>query len=119
MTLVALAQQQPAQEPSETQASLTETAWRLYILRTARGVLYTGITTDVTRRFALHQNGKGAKSLRGKGPLEMLFHTAAGDRASASRLEYRVKQLTRQQKLRLVAEQPPCLSDWLRLVKGD
>ncbi|OON39270.1 hypothetical protein BTJ39_14630 [Izhakiella australiensis] len=98
---------------------MTETAWRLYILRTARGVLYTGITTDVTRRFALHQNGKGAKSLRGKGPLEMLFHTAAGDRASASRLEYRVKQLTRQQKLRLVAEQPPCLSDWLRLVKGD
>ncbi|PIJ51094.1 hypothetical protein BL250_01570 [Erwinia sp. OLTSP20] len=106
--------------PPAQSAALTPplvAAWRLYILRTARGVLYTGISTDVSRRFAQHQRGKGAKSLRGKGPLELLFDTAAGDRASASRLEYRVKQLTRQQKLRLIAEQPCCLSHWLLSVK--
>jgi len=93
------------------------TPWRLYILRTASGVLYTGITNDVARRFALHQAGKGAKALRGKGPLELLFHCEAGDRSSASKLEYQVKQLKRQDKIRLVTHQPVSLSLWLSAVK--
>ncbi|MBZ6406734.1 MAG: GIY-YIG nuclease family protein, partial [Kalamiella piersonii] len=52
-------------------------------------------------------------ALRGKGPLALVYHCDAGDRAAASRLEYRVKQLSRQQKLRLVAQQPGCLASWL------
>lgn len=95
--------------------------WRLYILRTASGMLYTGITTDVQRRFACHQSGKGAKALRGKGPLTLLFHCAAGDRSLASKLEYRVKQLKREHKLRLVQHQPESLMTWLadqNLLKG-
>ncbi len=87
--------------------------WQLYIVRTAAGVLYTGITTDVSRRVAQHQQGTGARALRGKGPLALVFHCEAGDRANASRLEYRVKQLNRQQKLRLVENQPACLAEWL------
>ncbi|WP_158782100.1 GIY-YIG nuclease family protein [Pantoea sp. BAV 3049] len=94
------------------------TPWRLYILRTARGVLYTGITNDVARRFAQHQAGKGAKALRGKGPLELLFHCEAGDRSSASKLEYQVKQLKRHDKIRLVAHQPVSLSLWLSALKN-
>lgn len=94
------------------------TPWRLYILRTASGVLYTGITNDVARRFAQHQAGKGAKALRGKGPLELLFHCEAGDRSSASKLEYQVKQLKRQDKIRLVAHQPVSLSLWLSALKN-
>jgi putative endonuclease len=87
-------------------------SWQLYIVRTAAGILYTGITTDVIRRVNQHQNGRGARALRGKGPLDLVFHCEAGDRARASQLEYHVKQLTRQQKLLLVASQPASLEDW-------
>ena len=64
---------------------------------------YTGITTDVSRRFCQHQTGKGAKALRGKGELELAFSQAVGERSLALRLEYRIKQLTKRQKERLVA----------------
>ncbi|AUX95348.1 GIY-YIG nuclease family protein [Mixta gaviniae] len=87
--------------------------WQLYIVRTAAGLLYTGISNNVPRRFQQHQKGTGAKALRGKGPLELLLICDAGDRAMASRLEYQVKQLTRQEKLRLVASQPASLTTWL------
>ncbi|THD40711.1 MULTISPECIES: GIY-YIG nuclease family protein [Pantoea] len=89
-----------------------EQGWQLYILQTAAGMLYTGITTDVNRRLQQHQQGRGARALRGKGPLTLVFHCAAGDRAAASRLEYQVKQLSRSQKLLLVAQQPACLTAW-------
>ncbi|HFU0596291.1 TPA: GIY-YIG nuclease family protein [Escherichia coli] len=69
------------------------TPWFLYLIRTADNKLYTGITTDVERRYQQHQSGKGAKALRGKGELTL-----------ALRAEYRVKQLTKLQKERLVAE---------------
>ncbi|MGK3123060.1 GIY-YIG nuclease family protein [Candidatus Pantoea formicae] len=87
-------------------------SWQLYMLQTAAGMIYTGITTDVNRRLQQHQLGRGARSLRGKGPLTLVFHCAAGDRAAASRLEYQVKQLSRTQKLLLVAQQPSCLNTW-------
>jgi putative endonuclease len=75
----------------------------LYIVRCADGSLYTGIATDVDKRLAEHASGvRGAKFLRGKGPLEVVFSEFVGDRASALRLEYRVKRLTREQKLALV-----------------
>jgi len=87
--------------------------WQLYMVQTAAGVLYTGISTDVARRLEQHQSGRGARALRGKGPLALVYRCDAGDRAAASRLEYRVKQLSRQQKLRLGAHQPACLASWL------
>ncbi|MBS0904933.1 GIY-YIG nuclease family protein [Pantoea dispersa] len=89
-----------------------EQGWQLYMLQTAAGMLYTGITTNVNRRLQQHQQGRGARALRGKGPLTLVFHCAAGDRAAASRLEYQVKQLSRAQKLLLVAQQPACLTAW-------
>lgn len=76
--------------------------WFLYIIRTAHNHLYTGITTDVTRRLNQHQSGKGAKALRGKGELSLVFSYSLGDRSLALRLEYRIKQLSRQQKDRLI-----------------
>lgn len=74
--------------------------WYVYMVRTARGALYTGITTDVPRRFAEHQAGapKGARSLRGKGPLELVLSLPAGDRSRASKLEWHIKQWPRQRK---------------------
>lgn len=96
----------------------TAAGWRLYILRTAKGLLYTGITNNVDRRFNQHQNGKGAKALRGKGPLELLFHCEAGDRSQASKLEYQVKQLKKQEKIRLITHQPESLTLWLERLRN-
>lgn len=84
-------------------------AWTLYMIRCNDGSLYTGITTDVTRRLTEHRDsaggGKGAKFLRGKSPLELVYEAAVADRSEASRLEYTVKRLTRAQKEALVKRQ--------------
>src|SRR5690554_7314395 len=82
------------------QPSTSEPQWHLYLLRLANGHLYTGITTDVERRFAEHVAGppKGAKSLRGKGPLTLEFQAPAGDRSRASKLEWQVKRWPRGRK---------------------
>ncbi|WP_323078903.1 GIY-YIG nuclease family protein [Klebsiella quasipneumoniae] len=77
--------------------------WFLYLIRTADNRLYTGITTDVPRRFCQHQAGKGAKALRGKGDLQLAFSHEVGEHSLALRLEYRIKQLTKREKERLVA----------------
>ncbi|MGY6027713.1 GIY-YIG nuclease family protein [Phytobacter sp. AG2a] len=79
------------------------TPWFLYLIRTPDNRLYTGITLDVPRRFIQHQNGKGAKALRGKGELSLVFSAPVGDKSLALRAEYRIKQLTKRQKERLVS----------------
>nr|WP_194335048.1 GIY-YIG nuclease family protein [Mariprofundus sp. KV] len=72
------------------------------MIRCNSGQLYTGITTDVDRRFAEHQQGKGAKFLRGKGPLELVFTALIGDRSDALKMEIRVKKLRRSEKEALI-----------------
>ncbi|MFI8414994.1 GIY-YIG nuclease family protein [Serratia sp. NPDC078593] len=89
------------------------------MLRLPSGMLYTGITTDVTRRLAQHQAGKGAKALRGKGELTLAFQCEAGDRSQALRLEYRIKQLSKKEKERLVAHPPLSLTYLLPETKTD
>ena len=76
--------------------------WYLYLVRCADGCLYTGISTDVARRLAAHQDNRGARRLRGRGPLELVFQSPVGDRGSAQRIEYRVKRLDRRAKQALV-----------------
>lgn len=68
--------------------------WHLYLVETAGGALYTGITTDVARRLTEHRAGRGAKALRGKGPLVLRHQEPVGSRSEALRLEARLKQLT-------------------------
>ncbi|QWA10207.1 GIY-YIG nuclease family protein [Sodalis ligni] len=87
------------------------TSWYLYLIRTGDGILYTGITTDVTRRLRQHERGVGAKALRGRGPLTLVFHCPAGDRSNALQWEYRIKQLTHGQKEQLVAAPVSALED--------
>ena len=55
----------------------------LYILRCGDNSLYTGITTDVARRLAAHQSGKGAKYTRGRGPLTLVYQEELPDKPSA------------------------------------
>jgi putative endonuclease len=74
--------------------------WYLYLIRTVTGHLYTGVTTDPQRRLLEHQQGgrRAARSLRGKGPLTMVFTAQCADRSAALKQEYRVKQLSRAEK---------------------
>lgn len=81
----------------------TVAAWHVYMLRTGAGALYTGITTDPRRRLAEHSAGKaGARSLRGKGPLQLVWQCRVADRSTASRLEARLKRLSKADKERIV-----------------
>ena len=61
---------------------------------------------DVGRRFAEHENrdgkNRGAKALRGKSPLDLVYSVEVGNRSEALKLEYRIKQLTRAQKEELL-----------------
>lgn len=79
-----------------------ESVWYLYILRCADGSLYTGITTDVMRRFEAHQSGKGAKYTRGRSPLELVYQETCGDHSQALKREIAVKALPRAEKLALL-----------------
>lgn len=79
-------------------------SYSLYILRCADGTLYTGIALDVRRRLEEHQGAvRGAKYLRGRLPVELVFEHAAGDRGSALRLEHRVKRMSKGEKESLIA----------------
>ncbi len=77
--------------------------WYLYLIRCQDGSLYTGISTDVKRRIEAHRQGRGARRLRGRGPLQLVYVQAVGDRAAAQRVEYRIKRLSKTDKERLVA----------------
>ena len=90
--------------------------WSIYLVRTHAGTLYTGIALDVERRLATHRAGRGAKALRGRGPLALAFTALVGDRSAALRLEQRIKRLPKAEKERLVATGLP--RGWLRAVRA-
>ena len=102
---------------------LAETAdkpdWSIYLLRCADNSLYTGIALDVERRVLAHEKGPGgAKYLKGRGPFTLVFSQVVGDRSLASRLEYRIKQLPKREKERLL-KKPGRLREHLSLLAGD
>lgn len=76
--------------------------WYLYIIRCRDGSLYTGITTDVERRFAEHRANKGAKYLRGRGPLKLVFKKQIGKKEMALKIERLIKKLPKLQKEKIV-----------------
>jgi putative endonuclease len=73
-------------------------------VRCSDGALYTGIATDVRRRIAEHArtDGKGAKYLRGRGPLQLLLKKAIGRRGLALRVEGQIKRLSKGRKEELI-----------------
>ena len=76
--------------------------WHLYLVRCNDGSLYTGISTDVQRRFDAHQQNRGARRLRGRGPLELVYSQPVGDHGIALRMEHQVKKLSKIEKEKLV-----------------
>ncbi|WP_299013432.1 GIY-YIG nuclease family protein [uncultured Photobacterium sp.] len=84
-------------------AQLKAAEWWVYLIRTASDHLYCGVTTDVERRFREHQNSKkGAKFLKGKGPLVLAWSELVGDKKKAMQLEYRIKRLSKAKKESIV-----------------
>jgi len=87
----------------------------VYILRCAGGVLYTGISNNPIQRFVNHCNGTGAKFTRSFPPKELVFIQNYHFRADAAKIEYKIKQLTRQQKLEMIDANEPSIPDIFRL----
>jgi predicted GIY-YIG superfamily endonuclease len=79
-----------------------ESGWWVYIVRCRFGTLYTGITRDLDRRLRQHTDGTGAKYLRGRAPLTLVFRQQVPDKSAALVLERQIKQLSRVEKQRLI-----------------
>jgi len=78
--------------------------WYVYMIRCKSGMLYTGITTDVERRFTQHQTGKGAKFLRGKAPLSLVYSAKVGTHSQALKLELNIKKWSKSKKEALISD---------------
>ncbi len=76
--------------------------WQVYIIQTKTGKLYTGITTDLNRRFTEHSNKKGAKYFRLEKPLGVVFTETCQNRSEATKRELEIKKLNRDEKLQLI-----------------
>lgn len=91
---------------------MRDSQWFVYLIRCGDGSLYTGIATDVDRRFAeqLSQGPKAAKYLRGRLPLKLIYRRKIGNRSEASKEELRIKRLRVKKKMALVEEGLPSLT---------
>lgn len=89
----------------QSKTTAVKGAWWLYMIQCSDGSLYTGVSTDVQRRYNEHnqQGPRTARYLRGRAPLQLVFSVEVGGRGQALKLEYRVKQLSRVEKLQIIA----------------
>jgi predicted GIY-YIG superfamily endonuclease len=73
--------------------------WYVYILECSDSTLYTGITNNLDKRIKQHNEGKGAKYTRGRGPLTLVKFFTRNSKGEALKLEYKIKQLSKDEKL--------------------
>lgn len=83
---------------------MISSVWYLYIALCGDNTLYTGVTTDITRRIEQHNAGTGAKYTRGRGPIKLLFCEEYPDRSKAQIEESRIKKLSKKNKQLLISE---------------
>ena len=77
--------------------------WQVYIIACSDNSLYTGITTDVKRRFVQHQCGRGAKYFRGRQPVQVIYLESGHNLSSAMRKEASIKKMERSKKDLLIS----------------
>ncbi len=77
--------------------------WMVYLIVSDEGSLYTGITTDIERRWRQHLGGRGARHFRSRAPVAVVYLEAGHDRSSAARREAAIKRLPAAQKRLLPA----------------
>jgi putative endonuclease len=81
--------------------------WFVYMILADDGSLYTGVTTDLDRRFAEHQSGRGAKYFRGRQPVEVVYREAGHTHSSACVREFEIKKMPRTDKSGLINRLSP------------
>lgn len=74
----------------------------VYILRCSDNTLYTGWTNNLEKRLKSHNEGKGAKYTKSRLPVQIVYYEEFEDKKEAMKREYEIKQLTREEKLKLV-----------------
>lgn len=80
-----------------------KSTWEVYLIQAKSGKFYTGITTDLDRRFQDHKDGKkGARFFRFSSPEKILFRESFPNRSSATKRELQIKKMTRKEKLDLI-----------------
>jgi putative endonuclease len=77
--------------------------WQVYIISCSDNSLYTGITTDIARRFVQHQSGRGAKYFRGRQPVEVIYLESGHNLTTAMKKEACIKKMERAKKCLLIA----------------
>lgn len=78
--------------------------WSIYIIEASDGSLYTGVTTDIERRFSEHLQGRrGARFFNGRQPLRVVYREHGYTRSSACQREAKIKKLSRSEKQSLIA----------------
>lgn len=84
-------------------------SWFVYVLKCADDTLYTGVTTDITRRVQEHNQcpKKGAKYTKVRRPVHLVYHEPQPCRSSACKREAAIKKLSRPQKLSLISQSTP------------
>ena len=93
--------------------------WSVYLVRCGDDSLYAGIALDVERRLQEHREGKrGAKYLRGRGPLELVVAHGVGDKGLALKVELRMKKLSRKAKEKLIRK-PEIVDELVRACQDD
>lgn len=85
----------------------------VYIIRCQDNSLYTGITTDIKRRYEEHKNGTGAKYTKSKKILQLEIFFKCNGRSEATKIEYFIKQMTKREKERYLNK----INDFKRVVK--
>lgn len=77
-------------------------SWFVYIVRCSKDdSLYTGITNNLEKRIASHNNGKGAKYTKSRRPVTLLKKFEVETKSEALKLEIKIKKLSREEKLKL------------------
>lgn len=74
----------------------------VYIIKCKDKSLYTGWTNNLERRFKAHQEGKGAKYTKGRGPLELVYFEEFEEKIKAMKREYEIKKMSREKKLKMI-----------------
>jgi putative endonuclease len=80
---------------------MSDCVWYVYLLRCADDTIYCGITNDLDSRIKKHNEGKGAKYTLGRGPVALIKSFEYATKSEALKEEYRIKQLSRDEKLKL------------------
>ncbi len=87
--------------------------WHVYIILCSDDSFYTGLTTEIERRFRQHASGRGAKYFRGREPRQLVYLESGHTRSSAGKRELEIKGMTRDGKAMLAASGLPAIAPLL------